>query len=403
MNKKIKLLILLLLNCILSTFIFAQKNRNVIKAYEKGKPAKMNIEVTKVRSDNFVDFFIDKNSKKIYRDITKRTREVEDLDKKLYVTTYLKPSNKTNTINDELEHKITYSNGKRYLEISYSKEPEKIYLWVVKNDKVEKLYTGILKNIVTNNVGRSIDFNLYSKVLSNNNNFVANFQKVSNNSSNYSTSQNLHAKSGTPLNEWIGAKNRSLLIRFKLKDANDIVTTIEKSAELSNYNGIAEFDLPQFHFKYVNTDTTLALNLSVKNYNYKEIVIEQIYYAGGIGSSVKGTDTLTINYAHFNISVTDLDFGEFPKNKGSVAYSSIKVISPANFDFVLSIPKNTYPIYNKADNNILISVTAELLDETTIKGVIQSPDSGKEYVEGSYSGTIPLNITLYPKQTGGRF
>ncbi|MGL4947673.1 MAG: hypothetical protein ACRC4X_08480, partial [Cetobacterium sp.] len=234
MNKKIKLLIILLLNCILSTFIFAQKNRNIIKAYEKGKPAKMNIEVTKVRSDNFVEFFIDKNSKKIYRDITKRTREVEDLDKKLYVTTYLKPSNKTNTINDELEHKITYSNGKRYLEISYSKEPEKIYLWVVKNDKVEKLYTGILKNIVTNNVGRSIDFNLYSKVLSNNNNFVANFQKVSNNSSNYSTSQNLHAKSGTPLNEWIGAKNRSLLIRFKLKDANDIVTTIEKSAELSN-------------------------------------------------------------------------------------------------------------------------------------------------------------------------
>ncbi|MGL5595189.1 MAG: hypothetical protein ACRDDH_14755 [Cetobacterium sp.] len=143
---------------------FSSDGREIIKAYENGKPAKLDIEVTKVRSDNNIDLFIDRSEKKIYRDITKSTRENSDLDRKLYVTTYLKPSNKTNTINDELTHKIVTIDGKRYLEISYFEEPKNIYLWVVKNSKVEKLYTGILKDFINpNNPITHINYGLIEK------------------------------------------------------------------------------------------------------------------------------------------------------------------------------------------------------------------------------------------------
>ncbi|MGL5855444.1 MAG: hypothetical protein ACRCYA_09430, partial [Cetobacterium sp.] len=143
---------------------FSSDGREIIKAYENGKPAKLDIEVTKVRSDNNIDLFIDRSEKKIYRDITKSTRENSDLDRKLYVTTYLKPSNKTNTINDELTHKIVTIDGKRYLEISYFEEPKNIYLWVVKNNKVQKLYTGILKDFINpNNPITHINYGLIEK------------------------------------------------------------------------------------------------------------------------------------------------------------------------------------------------------------------------------------------------
>ncbi|MGL5936675.1 MAG: hypothetical protein ACRCZI_13760, partial [Cetobacterium sp.] len=38
-----------------------------------------------------------------------------------------------------------------------------------------------------------------------------------------------------------------------------------------------------------------------------------------------------------------------------------------------------------------------------IDGVIPKPDSGKEYTEGSYTGTIPVTVTVTPKTRGGRF
>lgn len=147
--KKIKYFLIvftLLLSSVLNSF--SSDGREIIKAYEKGKPAKLELEVTKVRSDNFIDLFIDKSEKKIYRDISKQTRENSDLDQRLYVTTYLKPNNKSNSVDDELPHKIINIEGKRYLEITYFQEPKNIYLWVVKSGKVQKLYTGVLKEFI---------------------------------------------------------------------------------------------------------------------------------------------------------------------------------------------------------------------------------------------------------------
>lgn len=163
--KKIKYFLMTLILLLSSMSIsFSSDGREIIKAYENGKPAKLDIEVTKVRSDNYIDLFIDRSEKKIYRDITKSTRENNDLDRKLYITTYLKPNNKTNTINDELPHQIIDIDGKKYLEISYFEEPKNIYLWVVKNNKVQKLYTGILKDFVSpNNPITHIEYKLIEK------------------------------------------------------------------------------------------------------------------------------------------------------------------------------------------------------------------------------------------------
>lgn len=163
--KKIKYFLMTLILLLSSISIsFSSDGREIIKAYENGKPAKLDIEVTKVRSDNNIDLFIDRSEKKIYRDITKSTRENSDLDRKLFVTTYLRPNNKTNTINDELPHKVITIDGKKYLEISYFEEPKNIYLWVVKNNKVQKLYTGILKDFVSpNNPITHINYGLIEK------------------------------------------------------------------------------------------------------------------------------------------------------------------------------------------------------------------------------------------------
>lgn len=163
--KKINYFLMTLILLLSSISIsFSGDGREIIKAYETGKPAKLDIEVTKVRSNNYIDLFIDRSEKKIYRNITKSTKENSDLDRKLYVTTYLKPNNKTNTINDELPHEIVTIDGKRYLEISYFEEPKNIYLWVIKNNKVQKLYTGILKDFINpNNPITHINYNLVEK------------------------------------------------------------------------------------------------------------------------------------------------------------------------------------------------------------------------------------------------
>lgn len=141
------------LKIILMTFIFFSTTfskdgdgREIIKAYEKGKPAKMDIEITKVKSDNYINMIIDKGNKKIYKDITEFAPENRDLQKKLYVTDYIKKLDKSN-IRETLPYRIVLNDNKKYLEIDYSniEEPKEIYLWVVEGRKIDKLYTGVIE------------------------------------------------------------------------------------------------------------------------------------------------------------------------------------------------------------------------------------------------------------------
>lgn len=133
-----KLLVILML-CF--TAVIYGNDRKIIKAYEKGKPAEMKIEVTKVKSDNYLDLIIDRLNKKFYKDIT---GENTDLKRKLYITDTLERITSVADLRNEYPYKVVEYNGKKYLEVDYlgKPEPENIYFWVTKGNKIKKLYTG---------------------------------------------------------------------------------------------------------------------------------------------------------------------------------------------------------------------------------------------------------------------
>lgn len=141
-----KLLFLILIS--FSTIFAKEKdNRELIKAYDKGKPAKIDIEITKLKSNNFIDFTIDRINKKLYKDITKASIENNFLENSMYITNSIKKSYGYDyNIKDIIPYKILFDNDKKFLEIDYSKikEPNKIYLWILKGGKLHKLYTGII-------------------------------------------------------------------------------------------------------------------------------------------------------------------------------------------------------------------------------------------------------------------
>lgn len=401
--KRIKyfLIILVLLLSSISTS-FSRDNRKIIKAYENGKPAKLDIEVTKVRSNNYVELFIDKSEKKIYRDITKSTRENSDLDRKLYVTTYLKPSNKSNTINDELPYKIITVDGKRYLEISYFEEPKNIYLWVVRGNSVEKLYTGILKNYPLFKSEETLaDFKVDGINLSNES-FSFKFAL----NSPPTLSSNLENGTGDNLGPWKtpgnSVSNLKIIIsseEFNSRNRNSLNIPIK-----GLISDPVEQNIGSFNIKYKLSKNYFEYTITPKSSNLKNIITTFEYSTSESNpSDIKHIDTLTINFG-FGIKSTDMDFGVFNKNQGAEAKSYITIFNDNSLKYDLTIPKNCI-ISKISDEKTTISVNLETGQRTNngfiINGTIPSPLD--EYVEGDYKGMFPVTITATENPTGGRF
>lgn len=383
----------------------ASDGREVIKAYESGKPAKLEIEVTKVRSDNYVDFSIDRLSKKIYRDISNTTKQDDDLERQLYVTTYLKPKNKSNTINDELPHKIINSDGKRYLEISYFEEPKNIYLWVVKNNKVEKLYTGVLKEINNSTrgpivqdekldmffnykIGSPMTFNLskdgdFSKVSSNDDNLVSYTGKMS--------------KAWTTL---------------YLKFVKFTITVDGESASyhIGNYGNYFEANYKGIHFAHSFNSNNNSANISfTPSSSFNTIVIRYEQSDSNAFNKDIYADTLTINGTKqsFYLSATSMDFGSFSKNSGATAESKVTIHEGGNLKYTISDLPNFISISKVNDPNSKINVflnpTEIINNEFKIIGTINTPENGKEYTEGNYIGNFGITVTATENTIGGKF
>ncbi|ERT68958.1 hypothetical protein HMPREF0202_01125 [Cetobacterium somerae ATCC BAA-474] len=382
---------------------FSNDSREIIKAYENGKPAKLDIEVTKVRSDNNIDLFIDRSEKKIYRDITKSTRENSDLDRKLYVTTYLKPNNKTSTINDELPHKIITIDGKRYLEISYFEEPKNIYLWVVKNNKVENLYTGTLKTIP---IYKYYTSNFYADAINiSNESFHFKFTKGSNIptfGSNWSNGK------GNVLGPWITPGNSvgSLKItidseEFNSRNRNSLNIPIDKG-ESPQINA----DIGNFNIKYKLNTNFFEYTITPKSSNLKTVKTTFDYSTSESNpSDIKHKDILIINFG-FGIKSTSMDFGVFNKTQGAEAESKISIFNSGGLSYKISIPDKCL-IYKISRNETAINVFLNAPSQTTdnnfiIKGVIPKLENS-EYIEGDYRGTFPVTVTATENPTGGRF
>lgn len=393
--------IILKIFLILSCTTFSKGNDSVVtNTYNNKRAAKFDIEITKVRSDNFIELKIDRKRKKIYKDISEYSSENIDLDKKIYITTYLRPSAKSNSVENELSYRIVERDNKRFLEINYEREPKNIYLWIIKNNRVDKLYTGVLSDTIFESI-RLSSSNVYSKVLSKNNNFTLQFNRK--NTTNPLLSSNLYQFSGS-LNGWINSKNCMLkiLISFTKQNGTSYISTEKIEVDLKHFIGSKTFSLNELDLIYKTNFSTLTLEFNFKNYNFKEVTFDFIYYAGTIGSSIKGEDKLTLIFPTFEISTTDMDFGDFYKFGGANAKAKININNPHNFDFKLKIPESI-KIHNTNLSDVSIPVGLALQDNIIIGNIPRPSQSSNGYVEGSYKGIIPIEITLSPNIKGGKF
>ncbi|MGL5314920.1 MAG: hypothetical protein ACRC92_16830, partial [Peptostreptococcaceae bacterium] len=306
---------------------------------------------------------------------------------------------------DELEHKIITLNNKRYLEISYSDEPEKIYLWVTDKNKVEKLYTGILKNISTNKMlvdtkqlEAWYDYNLNSPFL-----------------------LEIGAEESIVPNDYL-KWHRGGVTRAWNAPEKHIQYEIDidgKSVTGKSSGGTSSFE--------VNVDTLLSVRhiniLGGNGYKFlltPKVEFEKItlYYrtAANQGNNTPYYKDTIIIYGKKNnlyFEKTDMDFGEFSKTEGKTAESKISVFNSKGIDYKLDIP-NSINITNNDLQNNTIPVFLEMINPTQksdsvihyIKGVIKDPkslDGVGEYIQGRYTGTIPVTITINENTKGGRF
>lgn len=121
------------------------------------KPAELNIEVTKIKSEPLEEVYIDRKNKNIYVDFSKKreqalkgVKDAKDLEKKynLIVSESVqgdsevngrsKIKNKSNS--QVMSYEVVEYQGKKVLKIPYENEPEKFYISVQENKKIKKIY-----------------------------------------------------------------------------------------------------------------------------------------------------------------------------------------------------------------------------------------------------------------------
>lgn len=130
------------------------------------KPAELNIEVTKIKSEPLEEVYIDRKNKNIYVDFSKKreqalkgVRNAEDLEKKynLIISENIQSSGevvgkgrtKMATNPQVMTYETAELDGKKMLKIPYENEPEKLYISVQENNQVIKVYS-ISEKIIIN-------------------------------------------------------------------------------------------------------------------------------------------------------------------------------------------------------------------------------------------------------------
>lgn len=130
------------------------------------KPAELNIEVTKIKSEPLEEVYIDRENKNIYVDFSKKREQVlrgvrnaEDLEKKynLVISENIQSSGeivgkgrtKMATNPQVMNYEMAELDGKKMLKISYENEPEKLYI------QVQEQNTNIVAKIYSLNISKS--------------------------------------------------------------------------------------------------------------------------------------------------------------------------------------------------------------------------------------------------------
>ena len=122
------------------------------------KPAELDIEVTKIKSEPLEDVYIDRKNKNIYVDFSKKreqtlrgVKDAEELEKKynLVVSETVQGTNEVNgrkkssrNTSSVMDYEVVEYQGKKVLKIPYENEPEKFYISIQEsgNGKVVKVY-----------------------------------------------------------------------------------------------------------------------------------------------------------------------------------------------------------------------------------------------------------------------
>lgn len=134
----------LLFFILFSLSLFAKGDKeNSILAYEKGKAAEMRLEITKLKTDNFVDLTIDRNNRKIYVPIN----VFKNFSNNICITDDIGNIQRKNDIFNEFSSKVITFQKERFLEIDYTdrREPETLFFWVFRGRDLIKLYTGKIR------------------------------------------------------------------------------------------------------------------------------------------------------------------------------------------------------------------------------------------------------------------
>ncbi|WP_432205451.1 hypothetical protein ACQ9ZF_11320 (plasmid) [Cetobacterium somerae] len=177
MNKKLKsfhkLFFIILFSVLFATIIgndtapnLANKIAPELEQIEalprRTKPAELNIEVTKIKSEPLEEVYIDRENKNIYVDFSKKreqalkgVKNVEDLEKKYSLVISEKAQSNGEVIGkgrtkmvanpQVMAYEMDELDGKTMLKIPYENEPEKLYISVQENNQVIKVYRLVIK------------------------------------------------------------------------------------------------------------------------------------------------------------------------------------------------------------------------------------------------------------------
>ena len=135
------------------------------------KPAELNIEVTKIKSEPLEEVYIDRKNKNIYVDFSKKreqalrgVKNAEDLEKKynLIISEDVQGSSEVNgrskgrnkSTSQIINYEVVEYEGKKVLKIPYENEPKKLYISIQENEnrQLKKIYTINMANVQVFNI-----------------------------------------------------------------------------------------------------------------------------------------------------------------------------------------------------------------------------------------------------------
>lgn len=110
------------------------------------KPAELNIEVTKIKSESLEEAYIDRINKCIYINFSDKNKlEVEYKNYNLVIRENINNLKKSNY--KIFNYKLIILSNKQVIRIPYEKEPSKLFLEIYNNKNIFKIYTIDLENI----------------------------------------------------------------------------------------------------------------------------------------------------------------------------------------------------------------------------------------------------------------